>query len=47
MFRSLQDVDGSPVNETVRDFARLPRIFFEMSDPRAERAHFADYFNVR
>jgi hypothetical protein len=46
MFRSLQDVDGSPVNETVRDFARLPRIFFEMSDPRAERAHFSAWWGA-
>lgn len=40
MFRNAH-VPGGFVNGIVDRFARLPRFFYEMSDPQAEQAHFS------
>ncbi len=46
LFRAAHHAPGGYVNDIVRRFARLPRLWCDLSEPRMERSHFLTWMGV-
>lgn len=46
IFRESHVKDGGYINQLVKEFARYPRVFFEMTDPDIEWSHFTTWMNA-